>query len=1153
MTSNTSRKPVTEASRPGSKPIRYDDLTSDQQHAAEQLFARLHDMAAAPFETSPEAAGSRNRGMDLFLPQIQPARSTRVMLIDGGRGSGKTALLISLLHAWVANARDDERIPDGYDHLVDPERQIVPVGLLDLHPLDESTNLLLHLACRLERVVEAIEDATAEIADGAPATAPWQLSESGELDARRQWRRFLRTAAAGWDANVLERRARLDLESYAIELEQYARQRLDLPSCFAAFMDALVRDYRRWRQMPRDRAPFFVLAIDDADMNPQRSVQLLDVLRMVGHARLAFVLTGDSELFVNTLREHFEGIMRKPQQHLPTLANDTTGPTSAGMAYRLAREVYDKVIPSAHRCRLPPLPYGERFDHPAIPQLRTVLGAIKVDAGSHAPPRPLGSYFEEPRSPLLLALPDRLRALKDLADFAALQLDHARREENPRGVSERAMPLVRQRRLDAAASQVIERIWRDALRTAGGRGSDVSSFKNAVFIDEFTGSLVVDTADPEVEVSPRVVARSPTRALAGDAAVCAALHSIEHIRGIWRDREVDAGLMAALVLAVNVAADQHGGRYAGHTSNRTGFEAQFALACGEYQRSVNATALQFSWPLPLGGSILDLAVLTWRWRRARPDILREEHHAPLVLDEAHLDLMARRYLRVVIDSMHPFAPVEGEDPDSWRSLASQVARLTRLSGLLSNRELSVRRWAIRRAGLLAAPESGLGPAVAGEWLVALREAIGRDRWDEIANGLRHERIERCQTALAQSTGERDPSTTPEEFLAEIDRAEKGHCWASLDDPGSRRAAPRGKSMELRVATAAQLSRALDRAGVGTPLTWYGREALNEAPDALGQVLTAQVENFQGVVGSGPFVLDALWEAAVGFYGRGDLRAHVALRGRALAVKPLPVKFTHGREARAVLATPYGVQVEVLRAPAVTVTDARGEALPAPLDALYRLVWDHATWNDGAIDGDRALTSPWWLAVRVTGDGLPAGFHWPWLRPRAFYTLEGSLGEWGRALHDEALRTLARLPPEVQIDAVAWWLLSDAQRALDVQSSSAPPSRQLYASVGEGQWKDFVLKLAGIAKESSARPAVQQAREWLPRLPLFAAPESGLSLAACRSLLRALTTAGPLDRERLDALRLERLRDAAAPDAPLALQDIDARARALGHPWYDEKP
>lgn len=299
-------------------------------------------------------------GMNIFLPAIDQVRHNHVFLLDGDRGSGKSTLLVTLIDAWTRVLRRQSLSYGGWG-----VPNLVPL-LLDLHPLPPSTHLLLYLLGRFHRVIEGMEGRGRDGGD-IPA-APWHPEASAELDSRKRWKKFVGAVGLGWDGNLQQRRGHIDPETYVVELEQAELDRLDIRDCFPGFMDALCKEMMRWAGLPK--APVFLIAVDDADMNPRRSMELLDLVRLLWHQRLVFLLTGDSDLFLIALRAHLLGELRHPLRQVPLLGHEDPGTGDIRESVRLASEILEKVIPPQNRIRLPPLGPGERLTHPLDPSAK---------------------------------------------------------------------------------------------------------------------------------------------------------------------------------------------------------------------------------------------------------------------------------------------------------------------------------------------------------------------------------------------------------------------------------------------------------------------------------------------------------------------------------------------------------------------------------------------------------------------------------------------------------------------------------------------------------------------------------------------------------------------------------------------------------------
>jgi len=268
------------------------ELTPDQREAVQ----KAHGLFLAMANRKPASPPSAHRpALDRFLPRIDEERRNHVVLIDGERGTGKTAVMLRLLVDWSAAVRGTERL-DGArakaekgegPPLVGTDSPIVPAGLLDLQALSPKAVLGIHVAGHLQRVVEAMEQDAPRAAPRTPA--PWAPVDSEELASRKAWRAFMRAAATAWEGNLAARQGKLDPEAYVVELEQAERERLDIREAFHAFVDALVNDYKTLISR-RNEPPFFVITIDDADMNPQRTEEVFELIRLLWHPRVGFLV-----------------------------------------------------------------------------------------------------------------------------------------------------------------------------------------------------------------------------------------------------------------------------------------------------------------------------------------------------------------------------------------------------------------------------------------------------------------------------------------------------------------------------------------------------------------------------------------------------------------------------------------------------------------------------------------------------------------------------------------------------------------------------------------------------------------------------------------------------------------------------------------------
>jgi hypothetical protein len=359
-------------------------------------------------------------------------------------------------------------------------------------------------------------------------------------------------------------------------------------------------------------------------------------------------------------------------------------------------------------------------------------------------------YFE--REPQLCeALPDRLRGLIDLADQARLEL--ARRP------SEETKAKARELRPYAPASRIVEAIWQHAARSSP---VPLAGYREVVRVHEGTGAININISGdpPEMELHARRVAQSISAN--GSARPIVSVLSMNRIEarigsGNWLPRSVTAALM----LAADVSSDQNDSDWNVPTTDRDGYDEAFAYS--EYQPQ-GASTMRFGWPLPAGLSFPFYSAISSRWKEKVHKILGKRSRGPAEIAPEEADDLAKYFLflSVYLSPTPNASYLGGAKALEWDTLAECVVDLMRRG------PTAWRRWALRRAGILAAPEYGLSVSGATDWLKALRRRTGEEWWPRVCAELVGERWERMM-AVADTK-------EPQRLANEIDEALSDHVW-----------------------------------------------------------------------------------------------------------------------------------------------------------------------------------------------------------------------------------------------------------------------------------------------------------------------------------------------------------------------------------------
>ncbi|MFO0757736.1 MAG: hypothetical protein U0359_14660 [Byssovorax sp.] len=1077
-------------------------LTDEQRAAGKQAHDLLVAMANEP--------GAIDAPPLPFLPRLDKNRKSRVLLLDGGRGSGKTTLLLSVLDHWrrcFAPAAGDP-LAEELSFTKGLEGRIVPVGLLDLHPLAPSTNLLMHVVGRFEQMIAWLEG------DGKHDKDPpaWHLASSGILSCRKAWQKLLRAVAAAWDGGADQRRARLDLEAYALEQEESERQRLDLTSTFTEFMNALEADFRDRQRFSRGSPLLFVLALDDADMSPSRSVELLDMLRVLWHPRVAFVLTGDSALFQQTLVEHFLGEVRKPLRHHAMIAREINAIADERQVMRLASEVYEKIVPPGHRCLVEEIPAKRRLRDGKINLGDTFAGITIAEPAELT----LESYFVH--SPQLLeGLPDRLRGLLDLKHKI---------EQLPQGMS-----------ATERASRAVEAIWQNALKTSP---APIAGCGDALRVDGNTGAL--DLAFPwstaGLEEQTRLVGITSAESNAPTVSIL----SVERFRLFPRaGSPLPRPVTAAAMLAANLVSDQEGGTWNADSSALTG-NGYFAIS--EVTIPETGIRIPISWPAPVGYTLEFYSSLSSRWNEAVHRILGVDPSVVRGLEAKELtpeniDALAKEFLRSIASLLRSRVDARPIDTKAeWSDLAKGIARNIQRGGTRS------KRWALRRAGLLAFPEYGLSEDSARGWREALISEL-KNLWPEVERALDSEREEAIRSALEKTA---TTTQTPRGIISTLSTirgktplpALVEHTTTSPD-----RADPFA-SQSFRT-----INDSLMAAGIALNFNTQTATHLAKLSPTDANQIAKSIQPFAGISGTQTQALATLWQATVTSLQPSSeelLKLIGHTTKRIIFNNPPQIQlFHHKKLLDHTLDT--GAQARVYTITTKDPSPSHPNTIKEPFRSLYKIIWDYAT--DEHQKDPTANTSPLplhWPGITIETTVNKTNVEIPW---RIFRWPTFALSYRSVRLWNETITRLnqASLAPSAFVNALALWIISDAA-SLGLSDKRQLPQLNVHAE--EHQW------IYSVNSFSRSIPAVSPSAwrsvcdEWITSMALFAAPESGLSNIAASGLIKSGTLQfnDAAQRTKIAQARRERIIGAgiAPADAPDILRKIDEDAAGRNHPW-----
>lgn len=310
-------------SRPEAQTFDYNRLTDSQKAAVERILNILKEAQA-------ELNNHKNEKypIDDFpgLFSVPEKNSSRVLLLSGGRGSGKTSVLYSLLK--FLHDRDekcDERensdeSPDCNKKSKDSKKKeqeflkkchevnkrFIWLQPLEMETLPQSTNLLAAILNRIDEAVCRFRGPHPKTHQSPSAYSPYQLNHD-EHDVMLAFSELQKDVALAWDGNIEKRAANVDPDLYAVEVLRAEHKRLKLNDRIKECLDNLHKLFIK--PCTRGSEHLFVLPIDDFDLNPHRCLELIQLIRILNVPRLFTFILGDIWLIRNFMNfKYFQSI-----------------------------------------------------------------------------------------------------------------------------------------------------------------------------------------------------------------------------------------------------------------------------------------------------------------------------------------------------------------------------------------------------------------------------------------------------------------------------------------------------------------------------------------------------------------------------------------------------------------------------------------------------------------------------------------------------------------------------------------------------------------------------------------------------------------------------------------------------------------------------
>jgi hypothetical protein len=342
-------------------PLGLEQLSDDELMAILYIERRLYEAQDSAVDEEP-AKDTKH-----YLARAR-VRHPRVLLLDGGRGTGKTSMLLTLIHRWsrdneidlatykarIERLQTNPKFTPGEHDLDIPDHVSVIGRILDFDPLPPKMPLVAGIMQAWQPLAKFYDELSRQ---------PDDCDDEGET-LMDLWQRLFQVAAVGWTA-IPESKGLIE---QVLDRQDQVADWHCLDQRWFEFVNEVIK---RGRCLPGchrvDPKPVFVIIIDDVDLQVGRIRELLPALRLLYHPRVVFLVAADQKHMIDMLKIDFYGQENELGRHRNAIAARAIEVADSGWPAVLATSAFEKVFPSRNRMKLDRLSLNEFLAFPEQP------------------------------------------------------------------------------------------------------------------------------------------------------------------------------------------------------------------------------------------------------------------------------------------------------------------------------------------------------------------------------------------------------------------------------------------------------------------------------------------------------------------------------------------------------------------------------------------------------------------------------------------------------------------------------------------------------------------------------------------------------------------------------------------------------------------
>lgn len=765
-----------------SRPLLLEELSDDELKTIIYIERHLYEGQQSALEKQKQSKTSPVKAKP-YLAQVQ-VRHPRVLLLDGGRGTGKTSMLLTLAHRWnrdglpgfprhdddaeayrkvIDRLREDKTFNEGAHDDRIPEYVSVVGRILDFDPLPPQMPLIAGIIQAWQPLAENFDDISGRDidCDDEDAAAPTLMD---------LWHQLFRVAAVG-HSPVPQHRGLIE---QVLDRQEQVKDWQRLEELWQEFVDKVIERGKCLPQPERFKSePIFVIMIDDCDLQVARIRELLPALRLLYHPNVFFIVAADQHHMTGMLSLSFYGQQNEVAHHQNAIKDHAIELVKTDRwAGELAESSVNKVFPLKNRWKLRRLALHELLNFPKNRpiKLKDILDEWPQDPKAEREWGRLGKYLLR----MALSAPDADTVEVPMTELAPV-LDPV---ELPPILSYRTAHQIVER---ASAQQEPKKRALEAIRHLLGRGDSDDLVRISKRRKQETEK---GEPDPMIEYlatgNLTALFHEGFREHTGEDSgiVLSARPDFAYSTHSNRIRLSTAGSarredeITAAVIAASLRDDGYG-----VIATSLTWDIRLALAWTEERvfEDKLSLALAFQWPVHVHPSPLQLLMWSKDWRdfihdlQENPDLRRERIAYAWIyyqLKWLRRDLNSNLPLGFE-DILDPFDE-HFNDQSSWQRLLEQVPEVG-----------SEQKYWTRRMQRLAIPELGI-PIKVQEYLLAKLDPENTEDVDWLWEQRRRSITDAIVAAADQANVSTEGAENEERVSRVADAFEKRHRSRSLN-------------------------------------------------------------------------------------------------------------------------------------------------------------------------------------------------------------------------------------------------------------------------------------------------------------------------------------------------------------------------------------